>query len=307
MADREKVDFMIHCGDQIYYDVPSTPQPTAESYRNKYLDAWSDSRPTRKFLTTRPHYMILDDHEIINDFSNDMHSPIRATPLDSFKTFGLKVYREFQHIHSPGNHGNSALHYDFSFGAYKFFVLDTRSERIKEGNGKRIISEEQMKNCLNWLSRNKAKVKFVVSSVPFVTEDRSSDDKWNHFRAQRERILDHLFKNKINGVVFLTGDQHSSYHATLEVSDGDSVITVHELMSSPLNQIFKTGYGQYESRRRTLAENGDFHYITRLSSRDFYNDHSNAMLISAKGRQISYEVFRTRGDARNELVGKFTV
>lgn len=307
IAETEKTDFMIHCGDQIYYDVPRTPQPSAESYRAKYLDAWGDSRPTRKFLTTRPHYMILDDHELVNNFSNDMQSPIRDTPLEVFKTFALKTYREFQHIHSPGNHGNSALHYDFSFGSHRFYMLDARSERIKSGDGKQMISDDQLKNFLSWLSKHKDEVKFVTSSVPFVTEDKSSTDKWNYYRVQRERILDHILRKKITGVVFLTGDQHSSYHATLDVSDGVSSVTVHELMSSPLNQVFKTGFSQYESRHRTNAQNKKFYYTSKLIKSEFYNDHSNAMIVKANGREVSYEVFRTRANERNELRGSFRV
>ncbi|MGI0119959.1 hypothetical protein [Zooshikella sp. RANM57] len=46
LAAAKKARFMIHCGDQIYADIPFSPQPA--------------------------QYMILDDHEITNNFDQDM-------------------------------------------------------------------------------------------------------------------------------------------------------------------------------------------------------------------------------------------
>ncbi len=54
VAQEEHIRFMIHCGDQIYYDIPLAGKaPDLEEYREKYLDAWGDSRPTRRFRTKR--------------------------------------------------------------------------------------------------------------------------------------------------------------------------------------------------------------------------------------------------------------
>ncbi len=130
MAISRKASFMIHCGDQIYYDIPNFfKRPDIDEYRDKYLDAWSDSRRTRKFLTMLPQYMILDDHEITNNFANDMDSSASGASPQVFRDIATKVYREFQHIRHPQQYGNQALYYHFNVGKIQFFVLDTRTER----------------------------------------------------------------------------------------------------------------------------------------------------------------------------------
>src|SRR5688572_31649756 len=69
MVQEKKADFMLHCGDQIYYDMPiPDTSPTIDQYRDKYLDAWGDCEPAAQLLTLLPNYMILDDHEIFDDF-----------------------------------------------------------------------------------------------------------------------------------------------------------------------------------------------------------------------------------------------
>jgi phosphodiesterase/alkaline phosphatase D-like protein len=311
IADDESVDFMIHCGDQIYYDIPDFgKEPDLEEYRDKYLDAWGDSRPTRKFLTQLPHYMILDDHELVNNFSNDMNSGLLGSDARHIKDIGVRVYREFQHLHNPQTYGSQPLYYSFSFGAVQFFVLDTRTERYtgSELEKPKIIDNIQMNTFLDWLNVHRTAVKFVVSSVPFVTHvENDKDGKWSNpvFRTDRERVLNHIIKNNIKKVTFLTGDMHNSYHAEMTLKKGDNTIRINELMSSPINQIQKTSRDRYKRERNKKSNKGKFSYSSAL--KNFYNKHSNAMLISVNGNNINYEIFRTRKLDRKETDGSFTV
>jgi hypothetical protein len=74
-------------------------------------------------------------------------------------------------------------------------------------------------------------------------------DKWSAraFARQREAIIRHIHDQDIQRVVFLTGDMHCCYHATMKVgttekSHGDSrPITIHELAAGPIYQL---RYGQ---------------------------------------------------------------
>ena len=314
IADQEKPHFMMHCGDLIYYDIPLPHKaPDIEEYRQKYLDAWGDCRPARKFLTQLPHYMILDDHEIVNNFANDMDGLHLSGSVETYRSMGVKVYREFVHIHNPQTYGNQALYYTFSYGDIDFFVMDTRTERfVNAGRGEtRMVSSTQLQALLDWLLVHREQVKFIVSSVPFVGEVRNSDDKWCSalFRDQRERILRHLLEHDIMGVTFLTGDMHTSYHGTMEIKshDGNKSITIHELMSSPINQLDKQTIDNYVTRSRKQARQGEFTYTAVLSPQEFYGDHSNAMLIQVDNRRVTYEIFRTKKDRRQEVTQSFQV
>ena len=295
--------FMIHCGDQIYYDIPNFQKsPDIEEYRDKYLDAWGDSRPTRKFLTQIPHYMIMDDHEITNNFANDMKSPNGVSTPEVYRLISMKVYREYVHIRQPNTYGRQALYYDYAYGDAKFFVMDCRTERFGFTYGaKRIVGDAQMAALKNWLILHKAKLKFVVSSVPFVMEVTNDKDKWGApaFEAQRNEVIEHLIQNGIGRLVFLTGDMHSSYHAKMTI---DGTHEVHELMSSPINQLQKTAIDQYRQRvvRHTPAGH---RYSSRIIK--FFSDHSNAMLIDVNQGTVSYKIFRTK-KSRIVKSGSFT-
>ena len=154
------VRLMIHCGDQIYYDIPNfLNAPDVDEYRAKYLDAWGDSRPTRKLLTQMPHYMIMDDHEITDNFANDMESPNRISTPQVFRQISMKVYREFVHIRQPNGYGTQALYYDFSVGDTRFFVMDTRTERFGFRKlDKRIVGESQMAALTSWLKEAQERI-----------------------------------------------------------------------------------------------------------------------------------------------------
>jgi len=311
VAKDDSVDFMIHCGDQIYYDIPVfNKQPDLKEYREKYLDAWGDSRPTRKFLTQLPHYMILDDHELVDNFSNDMNASNFGGGAGHIKDIGVRVYREFQHIHNPQTFGSQPLYYSFSFGAIQFFVLDTRTERYtkNESEEPQIIDKIQMDTFLGWLNTHKKAVKFVVTSVPFVTHVKNdTDGKWSNpvFREDREKVLDHIFALGIEKLCFLTGDMHNSYHAEMTLAKGNKTIRINELMSSPINQVQKSSMGNYKSETNKKSKKGDFKYSSKIN--DFYNNHSNAMLVTVDGDVVDYEIFRTRKLKRKESVGSIKV
>ena len=286
-SNEASAEFMIHCGDQIYYDIPNPLQPPdVDKYREKYLDAWADSRPTRRFLTQLPHYMTMDDHEITDNFDND-----KTHNAKQFRDTAMAVYREFVHIRQPNSYGRQALYYSFTRGHVEFFVLDCRTER-HSSSGK-MIGTRQMSVFKRWLTTNKDELKFVVTSVPFVGEVGNGGDTWSasDFRQQREEIIEHIGQHQIGKLVFLTGDMHNSYHATLKI--GATQLVIHELMSSPINQLQKSDISDYTTPATSTTARGTT--CRSMIHRDkFYGEHSNAMLISVDGEQIEWRIFRTK-------------
>jgi len=305
LAKLNQARFMIHGGDQIYADIPFRPGADFEHYRDKYLDAWDNCTPTRKVLTELPHYMILDDHEIINNFDNDLTSG--NIDYQGLPPGAVKASWVFPHNHNPqsplqGRH----YHYDFSFGKVRFFALDCRFYRYS-GSGQ-MIDPEQEAALIKWLSDHKKDLKFIVTSIPFVTEVKSpKTDKWcdKVYDGQRGRILQHLLDQGIEKVVFLTGDMHASLHSTLEVKDdAGRATTVHELMSSPINQITPdwTIERQFVPGpvSRKLAEGPIV--TSRIEKASYFAKHSNVMAIEVDGAgDVHYRMYRTTSDSNTPL------
>lgn len=295
VAAKTQARFMMHAGDQIYADIPFKPDASLEHYRDKYLDAWDDCIPAKRVLTELPHYMILDDHEITNNYENGS-SELGGT----LARMALKAYWEFQHSHNPPTLGApDQYYYAFSYGDVQFFVLDTRTSRISALN--QMIDDKQLQRLLAWMTQYRSNTKFIVTSVPFVGEVKNpKKDKWCDpvYTVQRERILEHILKNGIGNVVFLTGDMHTAYCADMEISDNAGNKTViHELMSSPINQ-FTPDWPQdaYYSPPTPRSGNG-FQYKSTIRKNTYYGAHSNVMSITVtNGQSIEFSIFRTTTD-----------
>jgi phosphodiesterase/alkaline phosphatase D-like protein len=300
-----KPDFMIHCGDQIYSDVVSRPPAqfmTLDYYRKQYQDSWK-IKPTARVLASLPHYMMMDDHEIFDDYFNGKKL-VDAPDTSAIKGAALAAYKEYQHSHNPQPFPLPALYYNFGYAGVQFFVMDVRTERYQKPNNQ-IMSGRQMRDFKDWLKANPAATKFVVTSVPFVGEKRNPDDKWNdeHNRDQRAQIIDFLaITPNVGRVVFLTGDMHCSYHATMTIQRTDgSRLVVHELMSSPINQ-FTSGIHAFVEEVQATTPAGTS-YAVSLKESEFYGSHSNVMLVkAATNGRISWDLYRTKGVQTPPLV-----
>jgi phosphodiesterase/alkaline phosphatase D-like protein len=197
--------------------------------------------------------MILDDHEIIDGFGNNAREDEQR-----FLGPALDAYDEYVSSRQPQPPPADPLEpharhkgYSFEYGDAGFFVLDTRTKRsVDKGL---LIQREQEEELLRWIEgkppyRDYA-LRFVVSSVPFVAETRppsgddrnpySKQDKWSGdpWRGQRARIIRAIHEHLSGGLVFLVGDMHCSYHATMQIGDPEKRTTIHELAGGPINQL----------------------------------------------------------------------
>ncbi len=240
--------------------------------------------------------MILDDHELTNNYHADME-PKYGT-LAEVTERGLKAYREYQHKRNPRTFGKRVLHYTFDYGRIFFFALDVRTERHPKSSPKRMIGETQMTRFLAWLEAHKNDVKFAVTPVPFVAEFGQAPrrkDKWAGpaFKEQRRQILDHLISKGIRKLVFLTGDMHNSYHAEMLLSRGNYSLVLHELMSSPLNQERTSPRTRYETGR-PIQIPGGLNCVTTIpkpgGKEQFLTDQSNVMRIRVEGSRVQFAI-----------------
>jgi phosphodiesterase/alkaline phosphatase D-like protein len=130
-----------------------------------------------------------------------------------------------------------SLAYTFDYGAAAFFVMDTRTRRIKN---QELLGEGQFQALADWLEQKRATpLKFLVTSsallfsIPFdITKDR-----WSGYRRDRERLLRLLAEKHSGQVCLLAGDLHSGHakSAQLRTSDG-RLVPFWEFCASPFEQ-----------------------------------------------------------------------
>lgn len=236
--DGVRPSFALMAGDQVYADmfnrvIPIGRADTFAEFQDRYHTAFG-ARNMRRLLRHSPTYMILDDHEIEDNWTQDR---VRLSNKRLLFHIAINAYRSYQWYHGPRNFGDR-LYYSYDCAGYPFFVLDERTQRYiddveesLEDNhmlGRPSVSEEypsQSDRLLEWLSaqqaRHKNVPKFIVSPGVFAPNPmrartslsdrhRLKSDSWPAFPTTRRMLLQHVVDNGIQNVVFLSGDIHCS-------------------------------------------------------------------------------------------------
>jgi phosphodiesterase/alkaline phosphatase D-like protein len=141
------------------------------------------------------------------------------------------------------------------------------------------------------------------------------DDKWcgRPFRRQRDEIIDFIEDQAIERVVFLVGDMHCAYHASLSIGNGHRWMrrTIHELAGGPINQLDLSGRAQFTDA--SLITRGDQNpYQVRMHQ--FHGNASAVMHVEVTNArdphdpdtevpEIVWRVIRTMTDPESKCDG----
>ena len=248
-AREDRPRFVLMVGDQIYADlfnkiVPFGRADTYREFRDRYLTAFG-SPNIRRLMQRLPTYMILDDHEIEDNWSQDR---LRRSAAYQLFTIAVDAYLSYQWSHGPRTWGRR-LYYRFECGGLPFFVLDTRTQRFIEGPKGDLARNNllgrptlpgappgQLQRLLDWLSEQQGArgnvPKFVVTSGVFVPNPMSTrtpmaetdpealekSDGWPAFPATRSAVLRRIVEDRVQNVVFLSGDIHCCNVAEIVLS-----------------------------------------------------------------------------------------
>ncbi|MDP1900165.1 MAG: alkaline phosphatase D family protein [Rubrivivax sp.] len=164
LAARGDIDLAFLIGDQIYGDgiekIFSDTSDWNERYARRYNQLWA-YQPVRRVLRSRPMYMTLDDHEVVDDWGTEKVDPVREAA-------GVRAYRIFQHAHNPVGFGATRLDYSMRRGPAAFYVTDSRTARGKDAKFP-VMGKAQFERLRAW-SRSAevrtADLVFVVVPVP---------------------------------------------------------------------------------------------------------------------------------------------
>ena len=277
----DNLRFLLMIGDQIYadayeYNGIGKIACTLQDYRDVYAYTWS--RPAlRQLLANLPAFMTLDDHEVDDDWRwldrqrrwatipwwdmairwlqgrppQERHLPLQRVQ------HALQAYWEHQGMHAPallqpppvdpaGQYNlepgqNGSLAYTFTFGAAAFFVLDTRTMRMRNRRERSMLGEDQWQMLETWLLsvKDAYPVKFLVTSCALLYSmwlDIPAD-RWSGFPRERERLLHLLAANGIENVYLLAGDLHAAHAVRAELyGPQERRITLWEFCSTPFEQ-----------------------------------------------------------------------
>ena len=242
-------DGMLLLGDQVYIDATAglfDAQDLVESYRAPYT-SWLSNRFVKRSLRSMPVYMMLDDHEIYDNFEptpshtaavtgskvnlpNRLKQPA-STPLQK----GVEGFRHFQFGQELGRNE------DFFYGPINtlptpVFMLNTRTDRKlrrpETMHESEMLSMEQLGELEGWLRQVGTEKPCVITTsslfLPrhFPIEAPYIQDGMDGYPQTLEAVLDLVVEFKEHKLLFLSGDEHFPLLATVEVFDeSDALVT----------------------------------------------------------------------------------
>lgn len=210
---KAKPDFMLWMGDNTY--LREVDWNTRAGYSHRYTHTRSIPE-MQQLLATTHHYAIWDDHD---------YGPNDANSSWVHKDIALETFNNFWANNPSKIDGVKGNTFQFQYADCDFFMLDNRfyrTEPATNGVKETMLGKKQISWLISALERSYAPFKFIVVGSPFLnTVDKY--ENYARYKEERADILKTIEKNKIKGVIFLTGDKHSSELDSLTLGNGQIV------------------------------------------------------------------------------------
>lgn len=218
-------DVFLFLGDNVYADTFDMEKMQG------YYDALAAQEGVRRLRESATVFAVWDDHDYgWNDVGREYGK----------KKESQAIFREFWQ--PQANYGGDTGTYSVQqVGDVQFIMLDTRyfRDRVTEmdGPGKTLLGEEQWAWLEDIFANRPARLRVIASSIQFVADEQEFE-KWGWvFESERQRMIALLREHDVEGVLFVSGDRHTS-----EISRADLGLgyPVYDLTASPMAQNPKT-------------------------------------------------------------------
>lgn len=220
---QQKPDVMLWLGDNVYYREPDWNTRSGMIHRMTHDRATPELQP---LLASAAHYAIWDDHD---------YGPNDSDGTWVHKDMAWEVFRDFWGNPTFGVNGQKGCTTRFQYNDMDFFLLDNRYFRTPNQcetcADRTLLGKEQLRWFLASLAESRAPFKIVAIGGQVVTTSPDHETAFHYFPAERDSILQFIEREKIKGVVFLTGDKHFTELSAMQNKAG---IWVYDLTTSPL-------------------------------------------------------------------------
>ncbi|KAI0372864.1 hypothetical protein BV20DRAFT_963278 [Pilatotrama ljubarskyi] len=254
-AHNTSADIFVHLGDYIYESLGSGAKigrktlgrelATIADYRLR-LNQYRTDVSLRDAHVKAPWITVWDDHEVADQAwkagtanSNDSSvgctfSPSGACFTDR-KLAAVRAYHEWMPIRQVDPDDKLRIWRNFQIGKLlDLTMLDTRQydrditdlyyntviDSIADEKNRSLMGTNQENWFFQTLSASKKRNaiwRIVGQQIVFtqLNESGFDVDAWDGYRANRARVLDHLYDNKISNTLILSGDSHANWVSDL--------------------------------------------------------------------------------------------
>jgi alkaline phosphatase D len=220
MAAR-RPDLMLWLGDNLYFREADFFSATGLATRYRHDRALPELQP---FLAAASHYATWDDHD---------YGPNNSDATYSLKAAALALFGLYWPAQVYGTPETPGVFQKVSWGDVDFFLLDDRWYRKPNdwpaGPDKTMLGRAQLEWLKASLVASGAVFKVVVNGNQ-VLNPNSRHEKMTDF-ADTEELLAWIARNRIEGVLFLSGDRH---HGELVRIDRPGGYPLYDFTSSSI-------------------------------------------------------------------------
>ena len=209
-------DLMLWLGDNVYFREVDWGSKSGMHHRYSHMRKLPE---LQQLLGACPHVAIWDDHD---------YGPNDADGSWIHKDWAAEAFRNFWPNPSQGlpDADGQGITSGFSFMDVDVFLLDNRTFRVNPDNLTRapqMIGSAQLDWLISALQFSQAPFKLVAIGGQVVS-DFAEYENMARFEEERNELLRRIDEEDIQGVVFLTGDRHSSELSQLTLPGGRTVL-----------------------------------------------------------------------------------
>jgi cholesterol oxidase len=254
--DPQAPSVLVLCGDQVYVDATAglfDPTTLYDRFRRPYtlIRQSRGAIELQRYQPSRIHRLV-DDHEI-----DDSWTPGDDDQQATYGRLGAEAYFEIQRasLHPPRVPPQGPMPQadeQASYGSTDFFFGDTRLHRemrsAADYRAKSILGAEQELRLHNWLrqgtappgtARVIATPSMLLPRPLAVRDDEHAAlhcDSWCGYPQSLHALLALIARERLAGLVFVSGDEHLSGVATITLHDdqGHLRATLWSVHSSPM-------------------------------------------------------------------------
>jgi alkaline phosphatase D len=218
----KKPDVMVWMGDNLYFQPQDELDPESMAFRHRRQRSFT---PLSTLLTATSHLAIWDDHD---------YGPNDADLSYVMKGEALTLFRRYWANPSYGLPETPGVFGRARFGDVDIFLLDDRyyrsANKLVDAPGKTMFGAKQLEWLRSALVYSSAPIKLVVNGSQLWNRVNKFEG-WNHFSAEQTAFAGWLSAQRIDGLLFFSGDRHFSELLKIERADG---YPLYEFTSSPL-------------------------------------------------------------------------
>jgi alkaline phosphatase D len=209
MSKETEARFMLWTGDYTYLFKHNLK--TYKTIFQRYNMQRTSFNAIDHFMSSIPQYAMWDDHDfgLDNSEGDNLLKPITRS-----------IFRDIFDNPEPPKTEKDGIYFIKEYDDIKCIMMDGRYERNSEKPNQQMWGNTQMTWLENELKNSTHTFKFIVNGSQILTQTRKREpEALSYYPDEYSRLINFIKNEKITGVIFISGDIHSSEILKIENKD----------------------------------------------------------------------------------------